>query len=141
MTALHRTTDQSAEAQASPTSPSPLTLTPTLASLSDRDGYARLLAARYADFLGLSPRLAAAWRAFRTASPATRAEAEYELRCLEEEVGGEALTTLREAAEREACRSYARQVRASKPPGRPYLFESPATTIAADEIRDAKDTA
>lgn len=107
MTALHSTNDRTAEAPASPAPPSLPTL--TLSSPSDLDGYARVLAARYADFLGVSPRLAAAWRAFRTASPATRAEAEYELRCLEEEVGGTALTTLREAAEREACRSYLRR--------------------------------
>ena len=70
------------------------------------DGQAGLLVARYDVFLRLSPRLAAAWRAFSAASPATRAEAEYELRCLEEEVAGPALTRLREAAEREACRRY-----------------------------------
>jgi hypothetical protein len=105
MTGLHKTDDETAE----PGQASARSLAQALLSPDDLDERAREFAARYADFLALSPRLAAAWRAFRTASPATRAEAEYELRCLEEEVGGTALTTLREAAEREACRSYLRR--------------------------------
>lgn len=107
MTGLPSTNGKASDEPVAGPRPPALTLVPP----DDLDARARRLAARYADFLELSPRLAAAWCAFRTASPATRAEAEYELRCLEEEAGGAALTTLREAAEREACRSYARRSR------------------------------
>jgi hypothetical protein len=110
MTGLPSTNGKASDEPVAGARPPALTVVPS----DDLDARARHLAARYADFLELSPRLAAAWRAFRTASPATRAEAEYELRCLEEEAGGMALTTLREAAEREACRSYLRRFR--RPP-------------------------
>lgn len=109
MRGLRNTDDTAADSAELGTPPAQPAL--MLAPPPDLAEHARHLAARYADFLELSPRLGAAWRAFRTASPATRAEAEYELRCLEEEVGGTALTTLREAAERETCRSYQRRLR------------------------------
>jgi hypothetical protein len=106
-----------------------------------REARARALAARYQAFLGRSEPLAAAWRAFASASPATRAELELALLRAEDAVGGEALTQLREAAERELCRSYGRLARVPSALRGAHATMAPPTSNAADGRGDTKGAA
>ncbi len=112
-----------------------------LSGLHGREAKARALAAQYQAFLGRSERLARAWQAFASTSPANRAELELALRRAEDALAGPRLTQLREAAERELCRSYARHARLGRVLGRPRPLTSRAASFTIGSGRGTNGAA